>query len=489
MARLNVADGSVLQAYRFALDPSPAQVQSLESHCGAARFAFNHMLAFIKSNLDQRAAERSYGISDRDLTPLQGWSLPALRKTWNVRKAVAAPWWSANSKEAYNSGLDALARALDGWSKSRAGARVGAMVRFPKFKSRNRGPRSVRFTTGTIRVDDHRHVVLPRVGRMRTHESTRKLDYRLQMGTARILSATVRYSGGRWHCSFQVVVTGKRRPGHASRSNHRVVGVDVGVRDLLVAATPEGDEVLRIAAPKSLVCEQSRLRAAQRRLARRQGPFDAQTGTRRHPSKRWQRTSAQISRIHARVSAIRGEAIHRATTRLATQHDVVVIEHLWVKNMCRSGGQRKTGLNRAIADAALSRIRTQLDYKTSWYGARLVVAPRFFPSTQICSRCGAKTNLRLRDRIYCCRDGCLAIDRDLNAATNLARLGALGSPEGKRTGTGSKSAASDSAGEGRGAIRKTSHATIVVKPAEGTEASTPIADLVSGTATSQGGAA
>ena len=72
MARFEVPDGAVAQAYRFALDPSPAQMSMLESHCGAARFAFNHMLAAVKTNIDQRAAERSYGIAEQDLTPSAG---------------------------------------------------------------------------------------------------------------------------------------------------------------------------------------------------------------------------------------------------------------------------------------------------------------------------------------------------------------------------------------------------------------------------------
>ena len=62
------------------------------------------MLGVVKTNLDQRAAERSYGISEQQLTPAQGWSLPKLRKTWNQIKNEVAPWWQVNSKEAYNSG-------------------------------------------------------------------------------------------------------------------------------------------------------------------------------------------------------------------------------------------------------------------------------------------------------------------------------------------------------------------------------------------------
>jgi putative transposase len=199
------------------------------------------MLDVVKKNVDQRAAERSYGIAENELTPLQGWSLPKLRKTWNRIKNDVAPWWDANSKEAYNSGLDGLARALDNWSASRSGERAGARVRFPRFKSKHRSARSVRFTTGAIGVEpDRHHVLLPRIGRIHTHESTGKLARRQAAGTARILSATVSYQAGRWWCAFQVLVADKVRPAHAGRSPHRVVGVDIGVGDLLVVATPEG---------------------------------------------------------------------------------------------------------------------------------------------------------------------------------------------------------------------------------------------------------
>jgi putative transposase len=127
----------------------------------------------------------------------------------------------------------------------------------------------------------------------------------------------------------------------------------------------------------------------------------------------------------------------------------------------RRGGRLKRGLNRVLGDAAVGRIRTQLDYKTTWYGTELVTAPRYFASTQLCSRCGTKTKLRLRDRIYHCRNGCPEIDRDLNAAINLARLG---DPHwGTGTGTGSRPAASVTAGDGRGAIQKTSPTTTPVR--------------------------
>ncbi|WP_170008955.1 helix-turn-helix domain-containing protein, partial [Rhodococcus jostii] len=123
---------TVLQAYRFALDPTCAQETALRSHCGGQRFAFNWGLARVRANLDQREAERSYGVTGEQLTPSMSWSAYSLRKDWNQVKGEAAPWWGENSKEAYSSGLANLATALANWSSSRSGKRKGPRVRFPR---------------------------------------------------------------------------------------------------------------------------------------------------------------------------------------------------------------------------------------------------------------------------------------------------------------------------------------------------------------------
>jgi putative transposase len=444
------------------------------------------MLALVKAVMDQRAAERSYGIAEDQLTPVVGWSLPALRKVWNQRKADHAPWWGENSKEAYNTGLDGLARGLDAWSKSRKGERAGrGGVGFPRFKPA-RAPRSVRFTTGVIRIEaNRRYVSLPRLGAVRTHESTRKLARRIEAGTARILSATVRQdSAGRWYCALQTIVVAKARPAHARRSMHPVVGVDVGVKadSLLVVATPNGTEIARVAAPKSLTAAQGRLRALQRRAARQHGPYDPATRTRRAPSKRWRRTAARIGRTHAHAAAVRHDVLHKATTVLAQQHQVVVVETLNAAGMRAAGGARKRGLNRALADAALAEIRRMLGYKSRWYGSHVVEANRYFPSSKLCTACGRrKPNLTLADRVFECDECGVRIDRDLGAAINLARLGVP--VQGEQSPAGSGPVA------GRGATRETEPAP--AGDAAGDETSTPHHHRVdqTGTASPQGEAA
>jgi IS605 OrfB family transposase len=400
---------TVIQAYRFALDPTPRQVRDLLRYAGAARVAYNWGLARIKANLSQRAAERSYEIPEDDLTPALNWSLYSMRKDWNQVKGQVAPWWAECSKEAYNTGLDQLARALKNWSDSRNGERRGRRVGFPRFRSRRKHAPSVRFTTGTIRLeDDRRHVTLPRLGTIKTHESTRKLQRRIADGRARILSATVRAESGRWFACFTVQV---ERTVRALARPDATVGVDLGIKTLATFSDGRPPALN----PKHYDAVRRKLARLSRAVSRKQGA-DRHTG--RLVSSRWRRANAVRSRVHRRVRNLRRDAIHKLTTGLAREYGSIVVEDLNVAGMVRN---RK--LARVISDAGFGEIRRQLVYKTEWYGGTLIVADRWYPSSKTCSRCGAvKTKLRLSERTYTCTTCGLVIDRDLNAARNLASL-------------------------------------------------------------------
>lgn len=430
MATVEVAAGWTVQAYQFALDPSPAQQQAMRSHAGAKNFAFNTMLAVVQANLAQRGAERTYGIADAELTPALGWSMMSLRREWNRRKHQVAvrkdgtAWWPENSKEAYAGGCQALADALHNWKQSRDGTRKGPRMGFPRFKSKRRAAKSFTFTTGTMRVEpDRKHVTLPRLGRIKTHESTGKLARRLEAGTARITRATVRWQRGRWLVSFTCLVRRQlRRPAHV-KQGAPVVGVDVGVKDLIVVATPDGAQLRHEPAPKQLRQALRVVRALQRKAARQHGPWDAQASREQDPSAGWARTQRQVAAAHTRVVNLRTDRLHKLTTALVQTHTVLGVETLAVKNMMAAGGARKRGLNRCLADASLGQLSRLIDYKAGWYAATVVTADRWHPSSKTCSGCGAvKTKLRLAERRYLCTDCGLVIDRDLNAAINLARL-------------------------------------------------------------------
>lgn len=398
---------AVVQAYRFALDPTPAQQAALRSHCGGQRYAFNWGLAQVKANLAQREAERSYGILDAELTPSLPWSAYSLRKSWNQAKSATAPWWAENSKEAYASGLANLAAALGNWSDSRNGKRRGPKVRFPRFRGKRRAM-SCRFTTGAFGLaDDRRHVKLPRIGLVRTLESTRKLARRVERGAASVRSATVSHRGGRWHVSFSVELT---RHDPAPTAPGSVVGVDLGIKSLAVLSTGE-----IVPNPRHLDMAQRELRRLQRQASRRLGP-GIPTG--QAPSQRWRKTQARICRLHAQVANARRDGLHQLSTRLVRTHGTIVIEDLNV-----SGMTRNRRLARHVAGVGMSELRRQIEYKAAWSGVHVHAADRWYPSSKTCSACGVvKTKLRLSERTYQC-DACgLVLDRDLNAARNLAAL-------------------------------------------------------------------
>jgi putative transposase len=379
------------QAYRFALDPTPRQRRALASHCGAARVAYNWGLKLVDDRLQQRRAGEDVEVP---------WTLPALRREWNRAKDQVAPWWAENSKEAYSSGLDGLARALKNWTDSRTGRRKGRPVGFPRAKRKGRCRDACRFTTGPLRVEaDRKHITLPRIGGLKTHESTRKLARRLDQGTARILAATITRTADRWFVSFTVEVER-----HIPTVNDKttVVGMDVGIRHLAVLSTG-----VTIPNPRALEHQLRKLHHLNRQLARCKPASKHRTKIRR-----------QLARVHARAANLRKDALHKLTTTLTTQHLVIVVEHLNVAGLLRN-----RRLARAIADTAMAESRRQLAYKTSWYGSRLVVADRFYPSSKTCSACGwVKAKLTMAERTFTCQACGLQIDRDLNAARNLAKL-------------------------------------------------------------------
>ncbi|MDG4766268.1 RNA-guided endonuclease TnpB family protein [Solwaraspora sp. WMMD406] len=156
------------------------------------------------------------------------------------------------------------------------------------------------------------------------------------------------------------------------------------------------------------------------RASRKAGP-DRRTGQR--ASKRWERANRARGRTHHRVTNLRRDGIHKLTNRLTREYGTVVVEDLNVAGMVRN-----RSLARAVSDAGFGEIRRQFTYKTTWNGGRLVTADRWYPSSKTCSGCGAvKAKLPLRVRIYACETCGMALDRDENAARNLAELVVAGS--------------------------------------------------------------
>lgn len=384
----------VQQAYRFALDPAPAQERALRSHAGAARFAWNWGLAKCK---ERYASEGKW------------YSAIDLHKLWNAEKKADPDlaWWSENSKCAYQEAFRNLDRALADFIKSKKGERKGKRLGFPKWKKRGKCRDSFRLSDRALRCS-RSSVTLPKLGTIATHESTEKLARKLHDGSARILSATVSRTAQRWFVSFTVEVEGDTAERHARPGS--VVGIDLGVKALLTGVDDRG-RMIEVAGPKALRANLRRLRRSSRAHSRKR---DGSAGKRK--------SAARLARIHARVANVRADALHNATTDLSRRYETVDVEDLNVTGMVAN---RK--LARAVSDQGFATARRMLAYKTAREGGSLVVADRWYPSSKTCSGCGGrKPSLSLAERTYRC-DGCgLVLDRDVNAARNLLSLAASG---------------------------------------------------------------
>jgi putative transposase len=446
MPRFEVPDGWTVQAFRFTLDPTEEQARSLARHFGARRKAYNWTVAALKADIE---AWHASGIETEKP------SMRVLRKRWNTAKdevcvnaETGAAWWPECSKEAY---ADGIAGAVDGywnWQTSRAGTRAGKRVGFPRFKRKGRDADRVCFTTGAMRVEsDRRHLTLPVIGTIRTHENTRRIERLIAEGRARVLAISVRRNGTRLDASVRVLVQRPQQP-RVAQPNSRV-GVDVGVRRLATVATSDGEVIERVANPRPLDAALRELRHVSRARSR------CVKGSRRYRER-----TTELSRLHRRVNDVRTHHLHVLTTRLAKTHGCIVVEGLDASGMLQQKGlPGARARRRGLSDAALGTPRRHLAYKAGWYGSHVVIANRWFPSSKTCHVCGHVQDIGWAEHWQC--DSCSAPphQRDDNAAVNLARyeetssvVGSVGAAVKRRADrkTGPRPAGGDEARKGTG---------------------------------------
>jgi putative transposase len=407
MARFEIPHGWTVQAFQFTLDCTPEQAACARRQFGGRRYARNWAVQTLREDLTRY---RETG-EQRDAPSLGG-----LRKRWNQVKDAECTdadtgevWWPAISKEAFADGIKAAVDAYWNWQACRAGSRRGRRAGFPRLAKKGRDRDRVTFTTGAIRVEpDRRHVTLPRIGTVRVHENTRRLQRLVAKGRARILAATVCRRGTRLVACLRVLIQRPIQPCAGDRASR--VGVDVGVRLLVTVAGHHGQVIERVPNPRPLEAALKQLRHLSRERSRRT------PGSRRYP-----RTQQKITLLQRRVASIRGHHLHNLTTRLAKTHGEIVVEGLDAAGMlAQKGLAGARARRRGLSDSALGQVRRQLAYKTGWYGSRLVIADRWYPSSKTCHACGHVQDIGWNQHWTCtrCRTG---HQRDDNAAINLAR--------------------------------------------------------------------
>jgi len=447
----------ITRGYRTELDLNHEQITLCKKHAGCARFAYNWGL---------RRRMEVYQHTRRSI-----WAME-LHKELNAKKQTDFPWLYEVSKCAPQEALRDLDKAYRNFFRrvrlKKEGKWKGKKLGFPRFKTKRKGLGSFRLT-GAIHVYEHA-IDLPRLSRLRLKEC----GY-LPTSGVQVLSATISEEAGRWFVSVQVQEDVPDLP----PATGDPIGIDLGIKTL--AQCSDGRAIEN---PKALRSELKRLKRLHRRLSRKKKGGKNRAKARRRLARKYARlahirrdalhkgtsrlTRARVSpeersarqqeiartlpepkaKVKARAGK-RSQATQAKGTlllpeqaankvkqkqlkqrlRQATKADaalrpaVVVLEDLNVEGM-----KQNQKLALSISDVGMGEFRRQMSYKTAWQGETLLIADRWYPSTKRCSKCGhSKEEMGLSERVYVCdQPGCgLELDRDMNAARNLAALARL----------------------------------------------------------------
>lgn len=361
----------ILKAFKTELNPNATQLILLKKAAGAARWAYNWGLAKKKAAMEKK---------ERIPTAID------LHKELNQLKKTEITWMYETSKCAPHEALRNLDKAFNNFFRNCKKKKKGKKG-FPRFKSKHKNKDSFRLL-GSIHVFTDR-IQLPRIGIVRLKER----EY-IPTENAKILSATVSKQADRWFVSVQAEIEIVQLP-----ENGHTIGIDLGIKTLATCSNGECFDN-----PKHLKRKENTLRIRQKSLSRK-----------RKGSANRKKAAKRVAVLHRTIANTRKDVLHKITSKIINENQVIVLEDLNVSGMVKNHK-----LSKAISDAGMGEFRRQLEYKAGWYGRKIVIVDRYFPSSKLCSGCGqVKEELKLSERTYKCDCG-LEIDRDMNAAINLA---------------------------------------------------------------------
>lgn len=357
----------VTKGIELRLYPNKGQATMFNKNIGAARFVYNLCLE-IKEEL-----YREYGVS---FTP----------KAWLFKEDY--PWMAECDSRAIHESARHLESTYKKWFRN---LKKGIKKGHPKFKKKSKkgSYTSTSMPSDPEKLFHKQGIFIPKVGmvKFRSHQDL--------SGIKKIRNLTIkRSSSGKYYCSICCDVEVQQ-----IQHTGACVGIDLGLKDVIV--TSDGQKIKNEHFAKKA---QSRIRMLQKQLSRR-----------KKGSENREKTRVKLAIAYEKLGNKRKDFIHKLTTNLVRDNDIICIEDLNVKGMLKN--HRLAG---AISDVSFGEIRRQLEYKCKWYGRELVIIDRWSPTSKTCNNCGFKmTEWNLGIREWDCPSCHCHHDRDVNAARNI----------------------------------------------------------------------
>ena len=359
----------IKRAYKFRFYPTSEQEMILAKTFGCARFAYNYMLRQRTDAWFQRQEKVGYHETSAMLTAL--------------KKQPEFAWLNEVSSVPVQQSLRHLQTAFGNFFARRN--------KYPTFKKKD-GAQSAEYTTSAFKWDG-KTLSIAKNGALNIRFS------RTIPKAAIVTTVTVsKDTAGRYFvsmlCTDQV---------QAKTPVESKVGIDLGLSHFAILSTGE-----KIAAPNTFRKNEEKLAKLQRRLAKKT-----------KGSANRKKAKLKVAKLHAKIADSRKDFLHKLSTRLVNENQVIATETLAVSNM-----QKNHSLAKSIADASWSEFVRQLEYKSMWYGRELVGIDRWYPSSKRCSDCGHTVkSMPLNVREWTCPECGTIHDRDINAARNVLAAG------------------------------------------------------------------